>query len=141
MRDVAGSTSGEVEGLDPWAAVCLLADLTPDRGVCALVDGDAVAVFRMSFDGSVHAIGNHDPFCDASVLSRGLVGWADVGGEPVPYVASPMRKHRFDLRTGEALDGSGATTRSYPVRIRDGRVEVAPVAGATSGSLTPVTVP
>ena len=49
----------------------------------------------------------------------------DVDGDAVPYVASPLRKQRFDLRTGLALNGAEAAAGSYPVRIRDGWVEVA----------------
>lgn len=125
MRDTAGTTRGEIAPDGRWATVCALADLTPDRGVCALVGGDAVAVFLTSGDDTVRAIGNHDPFGDASVLSRGLVGWTDVDGDAVPYVASPLRKQRFDLRTGLGLNGVEAAAGSYPVRIRGGWVEVA----------------
>jgi nitrite reductase (NADH) small subunit len=113
--------------LDPdlcWTPVCRLDDLVPDRGVCALVAGQAVAVFRCSSDGAVHAIGNHDPYCDASVLSRGLVGSVEVDGTTVPYVASPMRKHRFDLRTGVSLADPTVSTGHWPVRVADGVIEV-----------------
>ena len=67
-----------------FVAVCPLERLVADRGVAALVDGVAVALFRLA-DGTVHALENIDPFSGASVLSRGLVG--DVDGEPT--VAAP----------------------------------------------------
>ena len=55
------------------------------------LEGDWVAerdfdVQWMGLDDSVFAIGNHDPFSGANVLSRGLVG--DVGGVAVATTAS-----------------------------------------------------
>src|SRR4051812_2182075 len=72
-----------------WAMhkVCRLEDIVPNCGVCALVDGEQVAIFRLD-DDRVFAIGNGDPFSGANVLSRGLVG--DLKGELV--VASPIYK-------------------------------------------------
>jgi nitrite reductase (NADH) small subunit len=40
-----------------WTAVCELEDIVPDTGVCALIDGEQVAVFRVG--DALHAIGNH----------------------------------------------------------------------------------
>ncbi len=102
-----------------WTAVCPYDRLPPERGVAALVGQRQVAVFR-THDGTLHAIGNLDPSCGAYVLSRGIVGSR---GE-VPTVASPMHKHVFDLRTGQCLDLSDVVVPTYPVRCRDGMVEV-----------------
>jgi nitrite reductase (NADH) small subunit len=96
-----------------------LADLYPERGVAALVDGEQVALFR-TYDDRVYAIGNLDPFSGAYVLARGIVGSR---GE-APTVASPMYKQAFDLRTGQCLDDPVASVPAYPVRLRDGLVEV-----------------
>jgi nitrite reductase (NADH) small subunit len=99
--------------LETWTPVCVLADLLPNRGVAALLDGDEqVAIFRAAGD-TVYAISNIDPFSGAAVLSRGLVG--DVTGTPV--VASPMHKQHFDLRTGACLDDPSVTVTVYPVRV------------------------
>ena len=103
-----------------WVDVCGLDDLQPDRGVCALVGGRQVAVFRLSPDDALHAIDNRDPFSGAHVLSRGLVGSA---GE-VPKVASPVYKQAFDLRTGQCLDDPQVSVATFPVRLVDGRVLV-----------------
>ncbi len=103
-----------------WVAVCDVADIPPDTGVCALVGGAQVAVFRLA-DGAVHAIGNLDPFSGTHCLSRGIVG--DAAG--VPKVASPVFKQSFDLRTGVCLDDPAVTVRSYPVRVVEGRILVA----------------
>ncbi len=111
-------------------AVCRLDQIRPESGVPALVDGEAVAVFR-TYDDRVFAISNFDPFGRASVLSRGIVG--TVGEEAVPFVASPLLKQRFDLRTGVCLDDPEVAVASYDVRVVDGVV----VVGARQGTLEP----
>jgi len=105
---------------DAWVDVCATGDLVPDRGVCALVDGRQVAIFRTSW-GDLFAVDNADPFSGANVMSRGIVGSR---GE-VPKVASPMYKQSFDLRTGRCLDDPSVSLPVYPVRERVGRIEVA----------------
>lgn len=102
-----------------WTVACRCDDLQPERGAAALIDGEQVAVFR-TFDGALHAIGNQDPFTGAFVLSRGIVG---TRGD-IPTVASPLHKQVFDLRTGRCLDDETACVPVFPVRERDGRVEV-----------------
>ena len=102
-----------------WTAVCRYDDLIPERGVAALVDGEAVALFR-PFDGRLYALSNLDPFSNASVLSRGIVG--DRGGRPT--VASPIYKQVFELATGMCLDDPTVAVRTYPTRLVDGIVEV-----------------
>jgi nitrite reductase (NADH) small subunit len=100
--------------------VCPVARLTPDRGVAALVDGTAVAVFMLA-TGEVVAIDNIDPISGASVLSRGIIG--DVGGTPT--VASPLYKQRYDLRTGSCLDADDVAVAVHHAEVVDGRVLVA----------------
>ncbi len=104
-----------------WTAVCRYDDIIPERGVAALVDGVAVAVFR-THDGALHALSNLDPFSSASVLSRGIVG--DRGGRAT--VASPIYKQVFELATGLCLDDPNVSVPTYPVRVVDGIVEVRP---------------
>ncbi|MCK7627165.1 nitrite reductase small subunit NirD [Streptomyces sp. RS10V-4] len=102
-----------------WLPVCALAALVPGRGVAALLpDGRQAAVFR-DRHGRLYAIGNRDPFTGAAVLARGLTG-TDRGR---PFVASPLLKQRFDLRTGECLDDPSVRVAAYRVRTRpaDGR--------------------
>jgi nitrite reductase (NADH) small subunit len=102
-----------------WAAICPYPRLEPERGVAALVDGAQVAIFRLH-DGSLQAIANVDPVSGAAVLSRGIVG---TRGD-APTVASPMHKQVYDLRTGQCLDLPEVRVPVYPVRVRDGVVEV-----------------
>jgi nitrite reductase (NADH) small subunit len=102
-----------------WQPVCRLDQVPVERGVCALVDGRQVALFRTA-SGHLHAVGNQDPFSGAMVLSRGIVGSR---GEAAT-VASPMYKQVFDLATGICLDDPAVAIPAYPVRVREGTVEV-----------------
>jgi assimilatory nitrate reductase catalytic subunit len=108
--------------------VCALADIVPNTGVCALVDGRQVAVFRMD-DDRVFALANLDPFSRANVLSRGIVG--DLKGELV--VASPVYKQHFSLLTGRCIEDPAVEVPVFPARVEDGQVlvEVAPGEVAT----------
>ena len=101
--------------------VCRLDQIEVEGGVAALVDGVAVAIFR-THDGNVYAISNKDPWSNASVLARGIVG---TRGE-IPFVASPMHKQAFDLRTGQCLDDAAVRVPAYDVRVEDGLVLVGP---------------
>jgi len=103
-----------------WQDVCNVDDLQPDSGVCALVDGQQVAIFYMPKDKTVFAISNYDPFGKANVLSRGIIG--DINGQPV--VASPLYKQHFNLQTGVCLEDETVTIPAYPVRIENGSVQV-----------------
>lgn len=116
-----------------YVAVCRLDQIEREGGVTALVGGEAVAILR-TFDDHVYALSNYDPFSKASVLARGIVGTKAVstgdGEEVVPFVASPMFKQAFDLRSGRCLDDPGnpeVAVATYDVRVVDGGVvEVGP---------------
>ncbi|MFK3738166.1 nitrite reductase small subunit NirD [Massilia sp. TN1-12] len=104
-----------------WTPVCPLEHIVPDTGVCALLDGRQVAVFRVGDAAPrLFAIDNFDPNANAAVLSRGLVGSL---GERI-VVASPIYKQHFDLQTGECIEAPHNSVASYPVRVEDGHVWV-----------------
>lgn len=103
-----------------WTPVCAATDILPDTGVCALVDGVHVAIFRVG-EQALYAIDNVDPKAGASVLSRGLVG--SLGDRVV--VASPLYKNHFDLRSGECIEAPEHSVRAHAVREHEGRVLVA----------------
>ncbi len=103
-----------------WTAVCAADDILPNTGVCALVEGRHVAIFRVG-QSQYFAIDNVDPKANASVLSRGLVG--SLGDKTV--VASPLYKHHFDLKTGECLESPELSVRVHELRIDGGQVMVA----------------
>jgi len=92
--------------------VCRLEDIVPNCGVCALVDGRQVAIFRLD-DERLFAIGNRDPFSGANVLSRGIVG--DLNGELV--VASPVYKQHFSLLTGRCIEDATVTVPVYAASV------------------------
>jgi len=106
--------------LTTWNAVCAFDEIVPDTGVCALLGGRQVAVFRVGQE-QLFAIDNYDPNSNAAVLSRGLVGSL---GERI-VVASPIYKHHFDLQTGECLEAPAHSVSSFPVRVENGTVWVA----------------
>jgi nitrite reductase (NADH) small subunit len=103
-----------------WVPVCELEDLVPERGVAALVEGRQIALFRVMPENEVLAIANRDPFSNANVLARGIVG--SVGDTVV--VASPMYKQHFDLRAGRSLEDPDITVETFPTRIARGLVEI-----------------
>ncbi|MFE6283601.1 nitrite reductase small subunit NirD [Streptomyces sp. NPDC057877] len=97
---------------DDWFTACDLNQLIPGRGVAVLLpDGRQAALFR-DRKGELYAIDNRDPFGGAAVLSRGLLG----SHQDRTFVASPLLKQRFDLRTGECLDEDGVRIATYEVR-------------------------
>ena len=102
-----------------YETVCRLDDIEVERGVAALVRGEAVAIFR-THDGNVYATSNYDPCSRASVLARGIVG---TRGD-APVVASPMHKQVFDLRTGQCLDDAAVRVPTYDVVVTAGLVRV-----------------
>lgn len=116
-------------GLPEWQPVCRLAELQPERGVAALVHGQALAIFRAP-DDTVYALGNHDPFARECGLARGIVGRRD--GEL--FVASLRHGHAFDLRTGLCLEDDHISVPTYDVRVVEGVVLVGQRRGAPAGS-------
>ncbi|WP_065708930.1 nitrite reductase small subunit NirD [Acinetobacter baumannii] len=105
---------------DQWIDVCALDDLTPNTGAGALVGGQAVAIFRVGHEKRVYVLSNKDPFSQANVMSRGIIG--DLQGERV--VASPIYKQHFSLATGRCLEDKDQKLAVYPSKIVDGRVWV-----------------
>ena len=93
--------------------ICEQKDLVANSGVCAMVDGQQIALFYLPEETpQIYAIGNWDPIGKANVLSRGMVG--DINERLV--VASPLYKQHFDLQTGECLedDEYGVPSSSVP---------------------------
>ncbi|AMO63615.1 NAD(P)H-dependent nitrite reductase, small subunit [Mycolicibacterium phlei] len=104
-----------------WTVACRYDFLIPNRGVGVLLPGGAqAALFRLD-DGSLHAIGNIDPFSGAAVMSRGIVG--DRAGRMV--VQSPIKKQAFALDDGVCLDDPAVSVPVYHTRLADdGTVEI-----------------
>jgi len=106
--------------------ICQLNDIIPETGVCALIDGKQIAIFRTKKD-DLFALDNYDPFSRANVLSRGLIGGTmivnDTGvDEEVLYVASPIYKQRFNLATGQCLDDESVILGAYQVTLNNNNI-------------------
>ena len=99
--------------------VCQENDLIENSGVCALVNGEQIAIFYLpNTEEKVFAISNWDPVGKANVLSRGIVG--DLQGKIV--VASPLYKQHFDLKTGDCLEDEEAKVKTFDVALTNGTV-------------------
>ena len=108
-----------------WRTVWPASRVPSECGVCVLIDGEQVALFRTA-SGSLHALDNRDPVSGAMVLARGIVGTR--GGRDV--VSSPMFKQAFDLATGQCLDLDGVQVAVHEVAVHGGFLAVRLVRGA-----------
>ena len=104
-----------------WIDICSVNEIAPNTGVCALIEGEQIAIFRVGYGSQLYAISNYDPFSNAFVLSRGIIG--DRNG--IPKVASPIYKQNFNLLTGECFDDETVKVLVYPVQVVGDRVQVA----------------
>ncbi|PAU74524.1 nitrite reductase small subunit NirD [Halomonas salipaludis] len=108
-----------------WQTICTKADLVTFSGVAAWLataEGPAqVAIFYLPGHAQeLYAIDHHDPFSDANVIARGIVG--DIKGEPV--VASPIYKQHFRLEDGSCVEDESVTLRTWPVRFDGEKVVI-----------------
>jgi len=103
-----------------WTTICPENDLTPNAGICAQFNEQQVAIFLCKRTRSVYAVSNFDPFGEANVLSRGIIG----STEDITYVASPLYKQRFNLKTGECLDSAVYKLKTFDIRIESGQVQL-----------------
>ncbi|MCX6397513.1 MAG: nitrite reductase (NAD(P)H) small subunit [Propionibacteriales bacterium] len=123
-----------------WVSVCTKGQLIPERGVAVLVRDQQVALFRVTGTDVetglpadfVYAVGHRDPFADANVIARGIVGSVGRDGQQRDTVASPMYKHVFDLATGECYTDPSARLPVYRTWIAGGVVYVHPVPVSTA---------
>lgn len=101
--------------IESGKVICSVAALVPNSGVAALVGDIPVALFYLpGEEPNVYAVDNLDPFSDANVLSRGIVG--EKKGELV--VASPIYKQHFSLATGQCLEDPSVQIAVFDVAIR-----------------------
>ncbi|MBE9033394.1 nitrite reductase small subunit NirD [filamentous cyanobacterium LEGE 11480] len=103
-----------------WHSICPVTMIAPNTGVNALVDTEQVAIFRVGETDEVYAVSNFDPFSQAFVMSRGIVG----DRQGVLKVAAPIYKQNFNLKTGECLDDATVKLTAYPARVVDGQVQI-----------------
>lgn len=95
-----------------WQPVCQKTDLIANSGICALVNGQQIAIFYLpGEETSLYAVSNWDPIGKANVLSRGILG--DIDGKLV--VASPLYKQHFELATGQCIEEPDQTLTLYEI--------------------------
>ncbi|WP_291363358.1 nitrite reductase large subunit NirB [Acetobacter sp. UBA5411] len=111
-------------GPSHWTALCGQDDLVENSGVVAWHDGSQIALFYMpateNTSARVYAIDNHDPFSNANVIGRGIMG--DLKGQLV--VASPLYKQHFRLEDGQCLEDPTVRLRTWDARLENGKVEI-----------------
>jgi len=109
-------------GGNDWREVCGERDLVAESGVVVLLEGRQIALFYLpqQTDRPLYALDNRDPKSSANVIGRGIVG--QLGGELV--IASPLYKQHFRLEDGSCVEYPEQRLRAWPVRLRDGKVEV-----------------
>ena len=96
-----------------WRAVARPEEIGDDP-VAAVVDGQEIALYRV--DGEIFATAN---LCTHG-LARLSDGWLDG-----PLIECPLHQGLFDVRTGRCAGAPAEVDlRTYPVRIRDGHVEI-----------------
>ena len=98
---------------DTWTPLCTVEDLVPESGVAAKINGRQVALFYVPEEQRVYALDNRDPFSEANVIARGIIG--DLQGKPV--VASPLYKQHFSLLDGECLEDDSIRLDTWETRI------------------------
>lgn len=102
-----------------WRPVCTIDDIARGTGVAVILSGIQIAVFHTD-GGQFHALGNNDPYTNANVISRGILG----SRSGVATVSSPMLKHAFALETGKSLDDPEVGLAIYPIRINEAMIEI-----------------
>lgn len=102
-----------------WQTVCESSDLLPMVGARALLNGEQIAMFRVR--DKLFAIQAVDPFTNAAVLARGIVGSL----KDQIVVASPLLKQHFNLETGYCLEDESVSVKTYGIREADGKIELA----------------
>lgn len=90
--------------------------LPPGKGETVLLNGRRIAVFNVG--GEFFALDDDCPHRGGPLGP----GWVDV---EQCKVACPLHGWEFDLRTGACLTVPARPVRSHPVRVVDGKVEVA----------------
>ena len=107
MNEMSVSTRTQV-----WIEICKLEDIPPQGARVIRATLGCVALFRTA-DDRVFALEDRCPH-KGGPLSQGIVH--DNG------VTCPLHNWVIDLGTGLARDPDEGAVRTYPVKVRDGRV-------------------
>ncbi|CAM3122356.1 MULTISPECIES: nitrite reductase small subunit NirD [Dermacoccus] len=104
------------------SVVCPVERVRPERAVAAKADDGAQVAIVRTADGALHAVGHYDPYAEANVIARGIVGTATVAGEVRDVIQSPMYKQAFDLATGRCTSDPDVTLGVWDVAEEDGMI-------------------
>ncbi len=105
-----------------WITVCSDTDLVTNSGVCALLNEQQIALFKIKSANNeqLFAVSNWDPIGKANVLYRGLLGSV----QDSKVIISPLYKQRYCLESGQCLDDAAIKLIVYPVRIEQKQVQL-----------------
>mgnify|MGYP000529805781 FL=1 len=105
-----------------WITVCSDTDLVTNSGVCALLNKQQIALFKIKSANNeqLYAVSNWDPIGKANVLYRGLLGSV----QDSKVIISPLYKQRYCLESGQCLDDAAIKLIVYPVRIEQNQVQL-----------------
>ena len=105
-----------------WITVCSDTDLVTNSGVCALLNEQQIALFKIKSANNeqLFAVSNWDPIGKANVLYRGLLGSV----QDSKVIISPLYKQRYCLESGQCLDDAALKLIVYPVRIEQNQVQL-----------------
>src|SRR4051812_24216317 len=103
-----------------WHDACVIDDVAPGSGLAVSVGNEQIAIVRTQ-DGFLAALSNFDPFSNAFVIARGVVGEY----AKAPTITSPIYLQRFYLETGECLEDRNTRLSVFPVRVWNGQIQIA----------------
>ena len=101
---------------------CRVEDVPEDGGACVLHGEEQIAIFHFARRGEWYATQNLGPHRQQMALSRGMIG--STGQQCEPKVACPFHKRTFSLTTGECLSEEGYRIKTYPVKVKEGKVYI-----------------
>jgi 3-phenylpropionate/trans-cinnamate dioxygenase ferredoxin subunit len=105
--------------MDGWLDVVAERECPPGARRLVRRDGHEVALFNV--DGRLHALEDRCPHAGASLVVGRLDG---------TWLTCRAHGLTFDLASGCMRGNAGLAVRTYPVRVRSGRIEIALAAGA-----------
>ncbi len=103
-----------------WQRACRVEDVPEDGGVCALIEGEQIAIFNFKTLGKWYATQNECPHKQQMAISRGMIGTQ----YDEPKVACPFHKKTFSLVSGLCLSGDELAIKTYEVKVEEGNVFV-----------------
>ncbi|HYQ41544.1 MAG TPA: nitrite reductase small subunit NirD [Polyangiaceae bacterium] len=103
-----------------WHDACVIDAVAPGSGLAVSVGDEQIAIVRTR-RGFLAALSNFDPFSKAYVIARGTVG--ERAG--TPRIASPIYQQSFCLETGVCLEDTNVRLAVFPVRVSNGRIQIA----------------